>query len=115
MNSSLLYAIQLTFTLASCVLLTAYLRPSLRRLLGDLCTSPQSAQFWIAFTNIILILVPLLFSLGYHPDSPASGQWLFELSRQMRTNLFGFVFSLLSIGMGIGFFALVAPRKHASD
>lgn len=113
MNIILIYAGQLVVTLATCILLTAYLRPFLRRVLNELCGTEGRAQFWIAFANIMLILVPVLFGLGYRPDAIPSTQWFFDLTRQLRTNLFGFVLSLLATGIAVGFFALVAPKPQA--
>jgi hypothetical protein len=113
MNTILLYAGQLTVTLTICLLLTAYIRPFLKRVLVDLCGTEGRAQFWVAFTNIMLILVPSLFALGYQPNANVYGQEFFALTRQLRTNLIGFVLSLLGAGMAVGFFALVAPRPQA--
>lgn len=115
MNPILVYAIQLTVTLTICLFLTAYLRPFLKRVLLDLCGADSRAQFWIAFTNIMLILVPTLFALGYHPEPLPSGQWFFALTHQVRGNLFGFVVSLMATGMTVGFFALVAPRPQINQ
>ena len=112
MNTILLNFVQLVLTLIVCILLTAYIRPHLKHLLTDLCGTEGRAQFWVIFTNILLILIPVLFGMGYHPESASSGQWPFELTRQMRINLFGFVLSLLLAGTAVGFFVLVAPKNQ---
>lgn len=113
MNTVLLYSGQLIVTLAACVLLTAYIRPFLKRVLVDLCGTEDRARFWIAFTNILLILTPALFALGYQPDPAVTAEWFFALTRQLRGTLFAFVLALMGTGMTVGFFALVAPRPQA--
>ena len=43
--------------------------PPMRILLVDLCGSAERANFWTAFSNVTVALVPLLFALNYHPES----------------------------------------------
>ncbi|MBM3153018.1 MAG: hypothetical protein FJZ96_12595 [Chloroflexi bacterium] len=112
MNSISMYAIQLAVTLTMSLLLTAYIRPFLKRVLVDLCGAEERARFWVAFTNILLILTPTLFALGYQPGPAMSGEWFFAVTRQLRGALFMFISALLGTGMAVGFFALVAPRPQ---
>ena len=64
MTSIALYLTQLILTLLACFLLTAYLRPALRLVLVDLCMTESRAQFWTVFSNILLIILPVIFGMG---------------------------------------------------
>ena len=47
----------------------AYLTPSLRKILLDLCGTVDRANFWTAFSNLALILTPLIFAMHQVPPS----------------------------------------------
>lgn len=104
---------QLTLTLAVCLALAALLRRSLRPLLTDLCGTPERANFWTHFSQTLLVIFPVIFGLGFHPESPDPAGLFFELAGQLRWNLFGFSLALLAIGAALAFFILVAPRQPA--
>ena len=59
MNPFLALSIEAGLTILACVLLTGYLRHYLKRVLVDLCKTEERAQFWAAFSNILLIGLPL--------------------------------------------------------
>ncbi len=114
MNTIVIYLIQLIVTLVICLGLTTYLRPHLWRVLVDLCGTEERAQFWTVFANIMLIVVPLIFGLGFRPEAVVSAEaQFFQIAEQLRNNLLGFIFSFVGIAVAVGFFALVAPRTPA--
>jgi len=88
-----------------------YLRPFLRKILVDLCGTEDRAQFWTAFSNILLIGMPLLFSLNYKPNNGNGEELFFDTVRKFSVNMGGMLFALVGIGLIVSFFALVAPRK----
>lgn len=88
-----------------------YLRPFLRKILVDLCGTEDRAQFWTAFSNILLIGMPLLFSLNYKPNNGNGEELFFDMVRKFSVNMGGMLFALVGIGLIVSFFALVAPRK----
>lgn len=110
MNTVLIYLAQLIITLLACLGLAAYIRPHLRRVLADLCGTEERAQFWTIFSNLMLVVLPVIFGLGFLPAAESSQAAFFELADQLRWNLLGFIFALLCIGGAVAFFALVAPR-----
>ncbi len=112
MANMLVYLAQLAITLLACILLTAYLRPHLRRVLIDLCRTEARARFWEVFANILLILLPFIFGLGYRPDIGLDQNVFFNAARQVQGNLAGFILALLAVGGAVSFFALVAPRPR---
>jgi len=113
MSAVTIFVIQLAVTLAACLLLTAYLRPALKRVLTDLCGTEQRAQFWTSFSNLLLVLLPVIFGLGFNPESIETP--VLTLAGQLRWNFFGFVLALVAIGGAVAFFALVAPRPQKSS
>jgi hypothetical protein len=84
----------------------AYLQPHLRRILVDLCITDSRAAFWTVFSDLTLVLLPLLFTLGDRPDPRQ--HVVYALSDQLRAGLVGLVTALIGLGIVIGFFVLVA-------
>ncbi len=110
MNTILIYLAQLIVTLLACLGLAAYIRPHLRRVLADLCGTEERALFWTVFSNLMLVVMPVIFGLGFVPVAETSPAAFFELADQLRWNLLGFIFSLVCIAGAVAFFAMVAPR-----
>jgi len=107
-----MYLTQLILTFAACFFLTTYLRPALKRVLADLCKTEARAQFWTAFSNVLLIALPVIFGMGYQPGTTLAGKIFFDVAGQLRWNLLGYIAALITIGMVVSFFALVAPRPQ---
>lgn len=113
MNTYLSFSIELGLTILACVLITNYLRPHLKRVLLDLCKTEDRAQFWMAFSNILLIGLPSIIALGFHPQAFTPEAAIFEIVGRLSANLAGYLFALVGIGFIVTFFALVAPRPKA--
>ena len=69
MNTILSFVVQVVLTLVIASSLARYLRPFLRKILIDLCGTEDRAQFWTAFSNILLIGIPVIFALNYSPEA----------------------------------------------
>lgn len=113
MNIYISFAIELGLTLLVCVLITSYLRPHLKRVLVDLCQTAERAQFWMAFTNVLLIGLPFIIALGFKPEARRPEEAIFEIIGRLSGNMAGYLFALVGIGFIVTFFALVAPRQKA--
>jgi len=112
METIQIYLLQIAVTIAISLAATVYLRPHLRSILADLCGTQERAQFWVVFSSILLVGLPLIFSLGYNPLNHTSALPFFDAASQVRANLLGFLLALLGIGFAVSFFALVAPRPN---
>jgi hypothetical protein len=112
MNTISIYLIQLTITVVACLLLAAYIRPVLKRVLIDLCGTEERAAFWTLFSNIMLVVLPAIFGMGFRPEMLDFENSFFDIAAQLRVNLLGFIMSLIAIGAAVSFFALVAPRQQ---
>ena len=115
MNMILSFGIQVVLTLIISVLLVGYLRPFLRKVLIELCGTEDCAQFWTAFSNILLIGMPVIFALNYKPEAGNTKELFFEVAGKLSGNLGGLLFALISIGIMVSFFALVAPKPKKME
>ncbi|NOH02559.1 MAG: hypothetical protein HND47_11690 [Chloroflexi bacterium] len=111
MNTILLFFIQAALTLGIAFLLVGYFRPHLHKVLIDLCGTEERARFWTAFSNILLISMPMILALNYQPEARNTEEFFFEVAGKLSGNLAGFLFALIAVGLIISFFALVAPRS----
>lgn len=111
MNILIAFFTEIAVTLIACLLIVGYFRPHLRGVLCDLCGTEQRAQFWTVFANILLVGLPFVVSLGFHPEEQTLEAVFFEIIGRLSGNLAAFLFALVAIGLMVSFFALVAPPK----
>lgn len=110
MNPFLALSIETVLTVLACILITRYLRPYLKRVLVDLCRTEERAQFWTAFSSILLIGLPVMIALGFRPEALTLEESIFEILGRLSGSLAGYLFALTGIGIIVSFFALAAPR-----
>jgi hypothetical protein len=94
------FLLDLVLTVIVSLGMLSYLSKHLRVLLVELCGTTERARFWLAFSNIALILVPLILALDYRPEFGANKVIIFEIAAQLKCALTGFAVTL-------GFLALV--------
>lgn len=112
MNTILSFVIEVMLTIVMTLLLVRYLQPFLRKILTDLCGTDERAQFWTAFSNLLLLGLPAIFALAYRPEENDPQALFFEVAGKLSGNLGGFFVALIGISVIVSFFALVAPRKQ---
>jgi hypothetical protein len=86
----------------------AFLRRPMRRLLNELCGTPERAGFWQAYADLILVLVPLattLFAVPGAGEDVLAAAWV-----GARWATVGLVVSLVVIGSVLARFVADAPR-----
>ena len=76
------------------VAIVAYVKRHLQALLVELCGTMERASFWLAFSNVVLVLVPLIFALDYKPRLGPAKNVIFEMATQIKYALIGFVITL---------------------
>lgn len=81
------------------VSLVAYVKKHLSSLLIELCGTAERASFWLAFSNVTLVLVPLIFALDYRPEFGPDKVAIFEIAAQLKYALIGFVITLGSLAI----------------
>ncbi|MBK9781216.1 MAG: hypothetical protein IPP55_14370 [Anaerolineales bacterium] len=110
MNMIVSFLTQLLLTLALAAFIVRYIRPHLRKVLLDLCGTEERAQFWTAFSNILLIGLPGILALNYRPEVRDMEELFFEIASRLSGALAGFLFALVCVGIVVTIFALVAPK-----
>jgi hypothetical protein len=96
MSSVGIYVATLVITVVASLAVVLVLRPSLQRLLIDLCGTENRASFWSAFSTVALVLAPLLGAMHRRPD--AGGDAVFELAAQLEWALGGLLAAVLLVG-----------------
>ena len=76
-----------------------YVRRHLRALLIELCGTEVRANFWLALSNVTLLLVPLILALDYKPEFGPHTTVIFEMATQLKYALIGFVITLASLAL----------------
>jgi hypothetical protein len=115
MNAIVSFVIEVGLTLVIVSLLVRYIRPFLQKILLDLCGTDDRAHFWTAFSNLLLIGLPVIFALNYQPEATIAEALFFEVARKLSGNLGGMLISLIGIGFVVSFFALFAPRPRQME
>jgi hypothetical protein len=89
-----------------------YMKAPLRRLLLDLCGNPQRSDFWVAFSNVTVVLLPVIFAMP-SDTSPYRGPiTLGEICVQLKWGLAGLIISVLILGWVLGrSIRRIAPRS----
>lgn len=90
--------------MASCFAVVFYLKPHLRRILTDLCGTTDRADFWMAFSNVTLVLVPAVVAMHCRPTFLPGQSSVFEIADQLKWSLVGLVGAVLILGIVISRF-----------
>lgn len=104
MSAVTMFLVGVATTLLSAFLVVIYLRFHLKSILTDLCGTTERAEFWTAFSNVTLVLVPVIFALNYRPEAGSLPSLVFELSTQLENALIGLVCSVLLLGVVVSTF-----------
>lgn len=111
MNLTTAFLADIALVVLACVGIVAYVSKHLRTLLLELCGTPERASFWLAFSNVALVLVPLIFAMSYKPESGRDTSVVFEMATQLRFGLVGFVVTLSLLAIILSKFI---PRDRPS-
>lgn len=94
MNPASAFLVDIAFVVALSVGIVAYVKSHLNSLLIDLCGTPERASFWLAFSNVTMVFVSLIFALDYNPEFGPDRNCLFERATQLKRAIVGFVITL---------------------
>ena len=107
MSASSLFLVGIGVTLLMSLTTVIYLMNPLRKILTELCGTRERADFWLAFSNVALILTPLIFAASFPPD--LRGNPVIEIATQLKRAFIGLVTALMITGWVISRFI---PRQH---
>lgn len=99
MDALLLFALEIALCLGISIMLITLLRPLLKDVLTDTCGTEKRAGFWVMFTQLMLIISPLLVVVYFAPTAPISQLNVAnELQRALFRTLLGDFIALSVIG-----------------
>jgi hypothetical protein len=95
-------------TLVFSLLVVIYLNKRYYHVLVDLTKKEERAGFWLKFSNVLLLLVPLVFSMTIYPDT------LFDITSQIKWGIVGLILSLLALGIIIVVYIARIVEKNST-
>ncbi len=113
MTNAQVFLIGCSLTALTCAGTLVYLKNSLRALLVELCGTPDRARFWLAFSNVALVLVLLIFTLSSEPEIGPGRTALFELAAEFKNALIGLLLALFGLALVLVSF-IRGSRPNAS-
>lgn len=99
MSPTTAFLADIAIVVLACIAIEAYISKHLRLLLIELCGTAERASFWLAFSNVALVVVPLIFALGYKPDVGPRWNVVFGMAEQLKSSLLGFVVTLTVLAL----------------
>jgi uncharacterized membrane protein YhaH (DUF805 family) len=99
MNPTMTFLVDVGLVAVLSVGLVAYVKTHLKALLIELCGTAERASFWLAFSNVTLVLVPLIFALDYKPEFGPDRSFVYEMATQLKHAIIGFVIALISLAV----------------
>jgi hypothetical protein len=102
MSAVSLFVVGMATTIAVVTFSLWYLKTPLQIILTDLCGTAERARFWTVFSNVTLFLVPFAVALDHHPLATSWPSSFFEICAQVEWAVFGFVGSVLALGLILG-------------
>ncbi|HEY1377193.1 MAG TPA: hypothetical protein VGF55_10390 [Gemmataceae bacterium] len=102
-------------TLAAAAGVAAFVRRPLRNVLIDLTGTPERAAFWVAFTTLLLVLVPVVTVMFVPPDGGSGEPAFFRVVARLRWSLVGLVTTLVAYALVIIVFVQARPHQPPRD
>jgi hypothetical protein len=109
MTPSALFLMGLAATLAASLAIVAYLRVPLHNILVELCGTRERAAFWVAFSNVTLALLPLIFAMEYTPEPKGGTPAVLEVAAQLKWAMAGLLSAVVVLGWVLGRFIRRQP------
>jgi len=112
-----MFFLGLVVTTALAFTVVWYIKSPLSAILRDLCGTNERAAFWMAFTNVTLILVPMIFAMEFYPDAGQVSPVAFQLIGQLKWALIGLIASVAGLGFVLRslIYAGAQPRMPKSQ
>lgn len=113
--SSMIFIADLFLTILVCVGVVLYIRGHLTPLVTELCGSATRAQFWLAFSNVTLVLVPVIFALSAEPELEPGKPAAFVMAEHLKLSLLGLASGLAVLAMVLMIFIRRFPIGPAQE
>ncbi|MFV1982721.1 MAG: hypothetical protein ACC657_04210 [Thiohalomonadales bacterium] len=115
MNELIIFGIQLFITLSMSVFIVYLLTPYLKEVLKDTCGTEHSSEFWVRFTQLMMIIAPLVIVIFFSvADAYQLGQAVpaYILKQTILQTLIGEFVGLILVGRII-YRAINTTVEHA--
>jgi hypothetical protein len=106
MSLEMCFLIAVLITLGISGLIVTYLQRPLRKILVELCGKEERAHFWLAYANILLLLVPFAAEMFPLVSERSNQSWLFTITDYLRWGLLGLIVAMFLIALGVATFIL---------
>jgi hypothetical protein len=113
MSLTVAFLADLALVALASTVMVAYVSKYLRLLLIELCGTAERASFWLAFSNVALVIVPLIFALNCSLELGPGVNIVFEMARQLKYGLVGFVVTLTIMAFLLSRF-IPTPKPSAA-
>jgi hypothetical protein len=111
MNQATVFGLGTMGALLAALAVVATMGRPLKAMLVELCGTEERAGFWLVFSNVMLLLTPVIFAMHMRPDAEEPRTLAHQLSLQMESGLIGLVLAVLVLGFVMGSFI---PRGATS-
>lgn len=101
MNELTLFAVEMIISLFVSVCVIYILNKSFRNVLVDLCGTEARAQFWLIYSNLMLVIAPLLSAIIFGKSHRVLEASFTFYKTAFGSVLFGVFISLVIIGLQI--------------
>jgi hypothetical protein len=101
MKEFMLFAIEAILSLSISGLVISSMSVALQNLLEDLCGTKVCARFWVTYTNVMLVIAPLLTVFIFGKSSVVTEASFFFYKNAFGCVLSGMFISLIAIGLQI--------------
>ncbi|MCB0396531.1 MAG: hypothetical protein KDD36_07755 [Flavobacteriales bacterium] len=101
-KSVLVFLLGICVVLMLSVLVVVLFRNYIRNVIMDLNGDHErQARFWVAYSTILMILVPLIIALIFVPSQEAALSPFYHIVKQVKWSLIGLVMTIFVLGVSI--------------
>lgn len=111
MSDMTIFLIAAALTLSVTVVVALLIRRHLRNVLTDLTGTAARAEFWVAFTSLLLVLIPLIVLMFVPRDEGGETPVFFRVIAQLRWPLVSLVATLIAYAFVIILFVQTRPPQ----
>jgi hypothetical protein len=107
-----LFLVEAGVSVFSSTLVVAFLTGPLRRLLVDACRSVERANFWVAYSDAMIFIAPLVATMAFGKSGDLYAPTLPFYKAALGSSLFGIFVALAAIGLQV---ARILPRTAGKE
>lgn len=110
MDSLVLFIAEIVLSAAMSIVVLAILSTPLRNVLTDLCLTAKQADFWVAYTRIMLFMSPLMLVLMVDGMTQVQNNLIDNIQRALASALAGLILGMIIVG-----YRILSPSLKANN